>query len=106
VALGLSVLTAESVVETVDERVGSFDKEGVADTVPERLRSGEELLLTDTVDDLLIVDDVEDIIVADDDSQEVLELDELSDGELDSELVFVKNRLDSELHGLDEGLPD
>ena len=105
-ALGLSVLNAESVVETVDDRVGSFDKEGDPDTVPERLRSGELLLLTDTVEDLLCVDDLEDTIVADDDSQEDLEPEEVSDDELDSELVFVKNRLDSELQGLDEGLPD
>jgi hypothetical protein len=93
-------------VETVGVFDFIFDTDSVLLDVDERLDSGVLLVLNETIFDL------ENCEVLD--SETVLELvievdtdkEALTEDDPENELVFVRNRLDSELHGLDEALPE
>jgi len=93
-------------VETVGVFDFIFDNDSVLLDVDERLGCGDLLLLNEPIFDLegFVVLDAETVL------ELVIEVDTdketLTEGDPESELVFVRNRLDSELHGLDEALPE
>jgi len=93
-------------VETVGVFDFIFDNDSVLLDVDERLDSGVLLLLNEPIFDLegfvvLDTDIVLELVIEVDTDKEAL-----TEGDPESELVFVRNRLDSELHGLDEALPE
>ena len=93
-------------VETVGVFDFIFDSDSVLLDVDVRLGCGDLLLLTEPIFDLegFVVLDAETVL------ELVIEVDTdketLTEDDPESELVFVRNRLDSELHGLDEALPE
>lgn len=93
-------------VETVVERVCNFDSEDVDDTVELRLTCDDALYDTDPLDVLDCLEDPDVHTVLETDNESEGEAEDECEGDPEYELVFVRKRLDSELHGLGDALGD
>ena len=101
---GVPVIVGD--VETVVERVCNFDGDGVDDTVELRLTGDDALYDTDPLDVLDCLEDPDVHTVLETDNESEGEAEDECEGDPEYELVFVRKRLDSELHGLGDALGD
>jgi len=90
--------------ETVVERVCNFDGDCVDDTLELRLTAGDALYDTDPLDVLDCLEDPDVHTVLEADTESDTEAEAECEGDPEYELVFVRNRLDSELQGLGDRL--